>query len=194
MSCSPVTSSGSAPSCTNNSGSTTDTLLIGAFASGQTSRYDIDEFRFVGGAVAASVIGVWATSSPAVTSAHSSPCGANLRPLGVPTIGNANFQLRIEGTPGSAAALTLGATARLLGGIDLPIDLGLINPGLNGCLWYSDITISLPASLPATGLVDLGLPIPNDAGLRGLDMDAQALVVDPGLLLRATNAQVLAID
>jgi len=173
--------------------STTNTLLIGAFASGVPGRYDIDEFRFVGEAKSAADIAMWATSSPAVTSAYSPTCGANLRPNGPPTLGNTMLELRIEGTPGSAAALTLGVTTRLLGGIPLPIDLGLINPGLGGCLWYSDMTVSLPTSL-ANGLVDLPLPIPNDSALRGLDLHAQALVVEPTLLLAATNAQVLAID
>jgi hypothetical protein len=174
--------------------SSTGTLLVGAAAVGQAGRYDLDEFRFVAAPLSASEVAVWASSSPANAAAYSPACGANLRTRGQPTLGNANFELRVEGTPGSVVALTLGATARLFGGLDLPIDLGLVNQSFAGCLWYSDYSISLATALPGTGLADVILALPNDPMLRGLDLDAQALVVEPTLLLRATNAQVLALD
>jgi hypothetical protein len=170
------------------------TMLIGGASNGPVGRYDLDEFRFVAAALSAADVAVWANSSPANAAAASVACGANLRTRGQPTIGNANFELRVEGTPASAVALTLGATGRLFGAIDLPIDLGLINAGLAGCQWHSDATVSIPTALPATGLGDIVLPLPADPALRGLDLDLQALVVEPSLRLRATNAQIVAID
>ncbi len=168
----------------------TATLQIGSLITG----YAIDEFRMVARPVSAAEILTWVNGSPAKTITYSATCGANLRTNGLPSLGNGALQIRVEGAPGSFAAVTLGATPYLLGTIQLPIDLRLISPAFPVCQWYSDLTISLPLPLSALGLGDLGLPIPNDSALRGLDLDAQALVVEPTLVMRATNALVLAID
>jgi hypothetical protein len=171
----------------------TSSLQIGAMA----SPYAIDEFRMVAEPVSAAVVGIWANGSPAKTTNYSyaGTCGANLRAIGLPTLGNSGFKLRTEGAPGSPCSVTLGATPYLLGITLLPIDLGLVNSSLSGCLWYSDLAISLPVFLPANGLGDLTVPIPNDMALQGLDLDAQTLVLEPPMLtLRATNPLVLAIN
>jgi hypothetical protein len=100
---------------------------------------------------------------------------------------------RVEGSPGSGVLLTLGAGTRLFGA-PLPLDLGPLDPGLAGCAWYSDLSISLPpATVPAGGIVTLPLRLPNEAWLLGLEVYSQALVLGAGGM-RATNAHLISIQ
>jgi hypothetical protein len=99
---------------------------------------------------------------------------------------------RIEGNPGSVALLTLGAGTQV-GGVPLPLDLGVVEPLLAGCRWYSDLSITFPAAvIPAGGILTVPLSLPKQSSLLGLEVYAQALVWSGGW--RATNAHLISIQ
>ena len=169
------------------------TLSLGA-AGAVTSHHHIDEVRVENAAVAAPTVASWASASPAAAMPYSATCGASLRADGVPTLGNAAFRLRIEAPPGSAVLTTLGVGATLQG-LPLPFDLGLLDPSLAGCQWYSDLAGQLPTLLvPGSGVLLVGLPIPPSPALRGVELHLQAFVIDPNSGRRASNALGLSID
>ncbi len=169
-----------------------NTLLLGA-AGGAGCDYHLDEFRLQTGAADAATVTGWAAASPAMAMPYSATCGASLRTTGVPSVGNASFALRIEAPPAAAVLVTLGFGSTLLN-LPLPLDLVFLDPNLGGCLWYSDLTGQLPVqAIPGSGLLVAPLPIPPNAALRGLELHAQALVVDNGQRL-ATNALALSIE
>lgn len=161
-------------------------LLLGS-SNGLDCAYDLDEFRLSAAAVDAATIAVWANGSPAAAQPFSAACGANLRHEGLPRIGT-TFDWRLEADAGSLAALFASATARA------PLDLGVIAPGLSGCAWYSDVAQPLVLfPIPTRGVAVLPVPVPNEPTLRGLELFAQALVLQPGGSLAATNAHALAL-
>lgn len=169
------------------------TLLVGATPS-VNSAYHLDEFRLHNDAVAPATVASWAGASPAMAMPYSATCGTSLRTDGVPTLGNAAFALRIEAPPGSGVLTTLGVGATLQG-LPLPLDLGLLDPTLSGCLWYSDLAGQLPTQqVPANGILVVGLPIPANQALRGLELHVQSFVIDQSGARRASNAVGLSIE
>lgn len=161
-------------------------LQIGT-SNGQPCVYDLDEFRLSAAAIDAPTVQAWSSVSPAAAQPFSAACGANLRHRGAPMVG-ATFDYRIEATPGAAAALFLTATPRA------PLDLGLLHQRLAGCLWHSDIVAPIVVvSVPASGVAVLPIAIPNAPELRGLELFNQAIVVEPGRSVRATNAHAISL-
>lgn len=169
------------------------TLLLGT-AGAVVSRHHLDEVRIHNAAIDAATIASWASASPARAMPYSATCGASLRPDGVPTLGNAAFTLRVEAPPGSGVLTTLGVTASLHG-LPLPFDLGLLDPTLAGCQWYSDLAAQLPVQqVPGSGILTVNLPIPPNPGLSGVELHAQAFVIEPNGARRASNALGLSIE
>lgn len=172
---------------------TASTLLLGA-AGAVTSHHHIDEVRLENAAVDAATVASWASASPAVAMPYSATCGASLRADGAPTLGNATFTLRIEAPPGSAVLTTLGVGATLQG-LPLPLDLGLLDPTLAGCQWYSDLAGQLATLLvPNSGVLLAPLPIPPNPALRGVEMHVQSFVIEPNGARRASNALGLSLE
>jgi hypothetical protein len=160
-------------------------LRVGS-SNGQACVYDLDEFRLGAAAVDSGTVAAWANASLAAAEPFSAACGAVLRHRGQPSLGT-TFDYRIEATPGSVVGLFVG-TARA------PFDLGILDPGLSGCRWYSSLDLGLPPFVAgASGVVVLPIPVPNATELRGLELYVQALVVEAGRL-RASNAHAISLD
>jgi len=158
-------------------------LIVG----GSACAYDLDEFRLLAEAADVPAIANWANDSPAAAQPFSLACGANLRHAGQPLLGS-TLQYRIEAEPQAATGLFLGAVARP------PLDLGFLGAGLQGCPWYGDFAFALPAVVvPSSGLAVLGLSIPNQVELRGLELYDQALVLERSFTWRASNAHALSL-
>ena len=88
-----------------------------------------------------------------------------LAPSGVPSIGNAGFALGVSrARANSAAALWLGLPTR--------IDLG-------ACTLGTTPLVSVNFPLDPLGAATLGLGVPNVPSLAGVELVAQAVVVDP---------------
>lgn len=92
-----------------------------------------------------------------------------LEPVGVPSIGNPNFALDIRSAyEGSPFALLVGAPAAGA-------------PAFNGCrFWVAPPQAVLSAVTNSHGASSIPLQVPNDPGLAGLVLAAQAIVLDPG--------------
>ena len=88
-----------------------------------------------------------------------------LSPSGVPSIGNVGFAVSVsDGRASSAAALWLGLPAR--------IEFG-------ACTLGTTPLVSVNFPLDPLGAATLGLPIPAVPSLSGVELVAQAVVVDP---------------
>lgn len=169
-------------------------LRVGA-SQGRPCVYDLDEFHLRAEAVSNTIVADWASSSPAAGQAFSRACGANLQATRAPALG-VEVAYRLEATPGATAALFLGRPPQQ-SQTPLPFDLGLVDAGLAGCLWYSDMFAALPAvTVPTNPPVALfRLRIPIDINLRGLELYNQGIAVEARpAALRATNAHVLSIE
>ncbi len=99
---------------------------------------------------------------------------------GVPAIGSTNWTLRLDKAfAPSLGLLALGHSTSSWRGITLPFGIG------GGCRIYTGLTLLFTAPVkgsgPGTGQASLVLPIPPNMGvLRGVNLYAQWLVVDPG--------------
>jgi hypothetical protein len=170
------------------------TLRLGTRPAGGPGAYDLDDVRLRAAASSPAQIAVLAASSPASATLFGVACGAALRDQnGAPTLGNADYALRIEGPPGANVALTFGLGTRL-GAVDLPFDLGLILPQLAGCPWFSSILLSQPAVVPPVGIARVPFPIRNDRAWAALEVYVQALLLDAQLQPHASQPLVLSIE
>jgi hypothetical protein len=160
-------------------------------ATADPSNYDIDDFRLGNAAADPVVIGRWSRAPTATALAFGRSCGAALWSNGRPTLGG-TVQLGVEGPPGASFALALGVT-QSLGGMALPIDLGLVFPTLAGCPWFSDIADSLGGTLGQDGLARRSLTIPQNPSLAGASLYTQVLAVDRAGAVAASNAHVLSV-
>ena len=76
--------------------------------------------------------------------------------------------------------MAIGSNRLKLGALSLPLDLGLLNTGLKGCMWHSSMDLALvPGALNGVGKATVALPIPNDPKFVGLVLYSQALLFNP---------------
>ncbi len=144
--------------------------------------FRFDDVRLSLRAVPPAEIMQWASSDEAADARFADPCV----PYGqlalldnvtgtTPFIGNGAYQLSLFAP--------YGALARIVVGLDRtnPQDLGtLVNPALSGCLLHPSQDLLLPVvTLPPTGRIDFPFPVPNDPGLVGLCLYAQAVGLNP---------------
>jgi hypothetical protein len=136
-------------------------------------------------------------SLPAFTQSYGVSCPSTgaitLAPQGVPSLGNANFQLRCSGTtPGRAVFFALSNAP------DALVSTGNFNPA-SSCTVYVDIDrfifpfpgITVTA---VTSLTIQPLPVPNVPSLAGIDVYAQCGEFDMmAASVKLTNAQLLAL-
>jgi hypothetical protein len=143
--------------------------------------YDIDEFRFTLSAASASQVAAWAARTSPAGGAYGAGCnGATLSSTGgPPQLGNSVHALQIAGNAGGAYALGLGTNRLTLGGIALPLDLGVVFPALSGCSWESSGEVFLGGVVGGAGAT-VPLPIPADPALDGAVLWNQALVIGGG--------------
>lgn len=99
---------------------------------------------------------------------------------GAPTLGNAQFALGCAGAPGNALsllALGLGRYSAATLGVPLPFDLAAV--GAPGCALRVDPETVVARIATASGLAQVGVPIPNLPGLVGLQAHGQWFLADP---------------
>jgi hypothetical protein len=99
--------------------------------------------------------------------------GRRPRPLftGLPSLGNSAFRLAItDARPTAPAALLIGVQRRSL-------DLGPF--GMPGCTLLADPLLAVAFMVDAQGGGSIPLGVPNDPGLKGGHLTAQAAIVDP---------------
>jgi len=89
--------------------------------------------------------------------------------------------------------MTFGLGTKL-GAVDLPIDLGLVLPQLAGCAWHSNFFATQATTTDANGRGLVAFPIRSNPAWAGLEIYAQALLLDPSLVPYATNPRVLSIE
>lgn len=103
-------------------------------------------------------------------------------PGGQPTVGNAAFSLTMASAPTapmfSMLVLSGGRTSIPMLGIDVLVDPSVM------------ISLLVPGGLS----VPVPLPIPNDAGLRGAVLTAQAVHAEQGNVLAATRGLTLTVQ
>jgi len=134
---------------------------------------------------AAQTAETWAysTPSPATYSPFGTGCAGS---AGTPSLGAESLERPWTGSvfsvgigslpPGSATAVSLGASNTRWGAASLPFDLtGL---GAPGCALYASAEAVMPVTNVA-GTATLTLAIPNVPGLAGLTFYNQAFVADP---------------
>jgi hypothetical protein len=173
------------------------------FRVGMASAYDLDEFRFTLRAASAAEIQSWATRDLATDAPFSRGCAprgfapeldSNRATAGPPRVGNQGHAYLVFGPSGSAFALAIGLTRLSLGGVPLPIDLGLLWPGLSGCPWETSTDLVLGGALDAAGRGALPFPIPADPTLVGSVLYNQCLLAHPTVApVMTTNAFASAI-
>lgn len=99
---------------------------------------------------------------------------------GLPTLGNAGFQLGLRLAPANAfALLVLGGSrtvAAALGGVALPFGLGGF--GASGCQLLVDPQIVGVLATGVTGNANQAIPVPSTASLAGIEFVGQWLVPD----------------
>ena len=99
-----------------------------------------------------------------------------LAPVGLPTIGNAGFAMRVTGGPSAPVGVVGFSVLALPAPIPLP----------GGCeFWLDPASFLTGFPLDAAGRV--GLPIPNDPSLLGVSFPAQGVVPAAGTGLPATS-------
>ncbi|MEZ5988024.1 MAG: hypothetical protein R3F30_02640 [Planctomycetota bacterium] len=102
---------------------------------------------------------------------------------------NTKFSIDLSNAlPSSAAGLVFGASNTVWGPIKLPLDL--TPAGASGCNLLVSFDNLLIAPTDTSGNASVGLPVPNDAKLMGINFFNQFFVVDPkanGLGLAFSN-------
>jgi hypothetical protein len=99
---------------------------------------------------------------------------------GRPSLGDPGFAAVADGgPPGLPVVLQIGPSRAFSALLGIPLPLDLAGLGLPGCSLLTEPLISAGASFDARGRARVGLPIPNQAGLRGLRLYAQWIGVDP---------------
>jgi hypothetical protein len=151
------------------------------------SLYDLDEVRFVLGAVDAATVAAWASAPRAAvaTFGTGSP-GTALDAIGVPQLG-AVYALTVQGAPSSSYALALGTSREMLAGLSLPFDLGYFDARARGVLWQVSIDAAVAGTLSSGG-ARVGLALPANPALAGVEMFAQSLLIESNGTLGATPA------
>lgn len=110
----------------------------------------------------------------------------SLAGVGLPTVGNANFALRVAGGRANAAAvIALGPVASV---VQLPPVCALHTPTM---------ALAIGVRTDATGAANYGIAIPNQSSLLGLHARAQGAIDDPqgafAAALSLTNGVFLAV-
>lgn len=151
------------------------------------SLYDLDEVRFVLGAVDAATIAAWAGDPLAAvaTFGTGSPSTA-LEAIGMPQLGSA-YALAVQGPASSSYALAFGTSRETLGTLPLPLDLGSLDPRASGLLWHVSIDAAIAGTLSG-GKTNIALPLPADPSLAGVELFAQSLLIEPSGALAITPA------
>jgi hypothetical protein len=174
-------------------------LVVGSeHTAGYSTAYDIDEFRFSLRIVPPQEIAAWAATDPAAHTGYGKGCGginnqgAYLGPApgaGLPTLGNGAYALALGAFPDSSFGLAIGTSRVSLGGVPLPLDLGIVFPAWSGCLWETSGDILwISGSVDPAGRATIGLPIPSAAPFLGLILSSQvALVHRPTTMLMLSN-------
>ncbi len=143
--------------------------------------YDIDDFRITLRAASAAEIATWAMQASPADSQYGAGCGgAALMGSGLPQLGTASYMLQISGAaPGALCALALGVNRLDMSGLPLPLDLGVVWPGLSGCDWECSADGFLGAAATAGGTASFAIPLPPFPYLDGATLFSQALILGP---------------
>ncbi len=97
--------------------------------------------------------------------------------VALPSLGNAAFGFDVRnGLPAAPGWLLLGASRTLIGTQPLPFDLTSLN--MPGCWLNTDLLLTLPIVLDASGSFQVPLPIPNSQALVGGRLMAQPWLRD----------------
>jgi len=90
----------------------------------------------------------------------------------VPSLGNAKYALKLETGGASAGLFMLGASGKL------PTPIALSSLGMGTCVLSVFPILTFPVAVPATGSLNVALPIPMSLGATNLDV--QFVLVDSG--------------
>jgi hypothetical protein len=156
--------------------------------------FDIDEFILANRAMSAAEIAVLATDPRGADAPFGLSAGARFTGNGQrPVPGNQSYGLVLNSNAGAAWLVFGQSRCTMAGGtISLPVDLGTLNPRLNGLSGEVDTDLGVLTVLAAGGPTSIPFPLPNLPGLSGFQCYGQALVLDAASL-QFTNSNALAI-
>ncbi len=109
-----------------------------------------------------------------------------------PTLGNSNWSFAIDRGLGSAPAILPIAFAGSPAG--LPLSGGLLWLDPTRVAANPFVVLSGPAGVPGAGAVDVTIAIPATPSFEGVDLFAQALVLDPGAPQTVSFSRALAVE
>ncbi len=93
-------------------------------------------------------------------------------------VGTSNFTAIMgNGLPGQPSVLLAGNTATV-GGLPLPLDLGVINPNLAGCTLYQAAKFIFPVVNDGLGNATFPVGLPNNPALSGITLGFQWLTTE----------------
>lgn len=161
------------------------------------SIFDLDDFVLVNRAMSAAEIGVLATSPYAADGRFGSTCGPLLQGNGqLPAVGNAAYGFSVNGPQTGFCWVLFGYSRCTIAGgsLPLPVDLGLFEPSLAGCLGHVDNDVGALGTVLVSGTANFGFPLPAWQGLAGLNLYGQGFTLDGATAqLRASNALAIGV-
>ncbi len=158
-----------------------------------------DEFRISTRTVVTPEITTWALEQSAVAARYGERCHPFGLPFvldgtqgGLPSLGNAAHELTVFGLPQATVGLIVGTSGVSIGGLPLPLDLGVVFPELAGCeLGASNDIASFGATIAPNGSASFPLAVPSDPSFTGFPFYAQAITYS-AILQRASLTEVWA--
>lgn len=167
-------------------GSTVDPTVFEAWTVPMTFDLQSRTLLFVATSPGYTVLNLGAPSNCAATSNYGAGCdGLSMTGIGLPSIGNSNFTLRISGVPAVSPVAFVGFGDTV---VNPGTPLGII--GMAGCSGYTNLNIGLFTSGPvASGVSDFVLAIPNSPAIVGTLLSSQglSLTTATALGLNASN-------
>lgn len=159
--------------------------------------FDLDEFLLTNRALSAAEVAALASSPRAGDGRFGSTCGPSLDGNGQqPLLGNAAYGIDLTGPNVGFAWLVFGwnRCTAFGGTMPLPIDLGILAPGLAGCQGHVDTDVGSLSSVLQNGTANFGFPLPAWPGLSGLTLYAQGVTFDAATSqLSSSNAVVMGV-
>ncbi|MCR9247524.1 MAG: PQQ-like beta-propeller repeat protein [bacterium] len=140
-----------------------------------------------------------ATAVGASVTRYGEGCGAAANTSwasnGPPTLGNSGFALGLTfAPPATACLLALGTNRTTWSATSQPLPADLQPLGAPGCSLLADPQFNLLRVTDLTGSTTQPIPIPNAAGLAGLELTAQWFVPDPTIgTLGASSSEGVAV-
>lgn len=153
------------------------------------SFYDIDEFILANRVASQAEIKQWAENR-AADGMFGRGCIASLSSEnGAPKLGNVGYRYLLEAPPSSPYVISLGITRlKLFGVVNLPLDLGTLFFGFQGCMLESSLLLTPGGLTDANGVGKLTLPLAASLTfLDGVTLYNQALVLDQNSFLALSN-------